>query len=360
MKVLVTGSQGYLGSVLTGFLAEAGHDCVGFDTGFFSDSLLYSSPLTSTIVRDARAITEADLRGMDAVVHLAGISNDPMGSLDANSVYDPTRIYSLDIAKMCKNLGVRFVFASSCSVYGRGGEGKLVESSLTNPQTPYSLNKLQIEKDLSIISDKDFSPIALRFATVFGSSPRIRFDVVINMLTGMAVADRVIVLNSDGKAWRPNLHIIDACESIKRAIELDYDDGELLVLNVGSDNNNLRIIDIAQIIQGIVPGCEIKFLSNNPDLDKEGLIRDRKIMRAGGDTRTYKVSFEKIARVFQGFKCQWSVECGVKEMVERFSAIPLSHELFKNRGFYRLQQLEHLYESGHLSDDLLWLKSTAV
>jgi len=356
MKVLVTGSQGYLGSVLTGVLAESGHDCIGYDTGFFRESLLYPPPPTQTVFRDARIITEENLQGVDVVVHLAGISNDPMGKLDAAKVYDPTRVFSLDIARMCKKLGVRFVFASSCSVYGIGGNEKLTESSATNPQTLYSLNKQQIEEDLRTISDKNFSPIALRFATVFGSSPRVRFDVVINMLTGMAVADGVIVLNSDGEAWRPNLHIMDVCESIKRAVELDYLGGELLILNVGSDENNLKIIDIARTIQRVVPGCELKFLSENPDLDKEGLIRDRKVKQAGGDTRTYQVSFEKIRKVFPGFRCEWNVERGVKEMVERFTALSLNHETFKRKGFYRLQQLEYLHGNGYLSDDLFWLK----
>ncbi len=354
--VLVTGSCGYLGSVLTEVLFESGYDVIGNDAGFFKDSLLYSPPATKTFFRDARDIIEEDLRGIDVVVHLAGISNDPMGKLDAAKVYDPTRVYSLAIAKMCKKLGVRFIFASSCSVYGIGGNEKLTESSATNPQTFYSLNKQQIEDDLRTISDKDFSPIALRFATVFGSSPRVRFDVVINMLTGMAVADGVIVLNSDGEAWRPNLHIMDLCESIRRAIELDYHGGELLVLNVGSDENNLKIIDIARTIQRIVPDCELKFLSDNPDLDQEGLIRDRKVKQAGGDTRTYQVSFEKIGKIFPGFKCEWNVERGVMEMVERFMALPLSHEMFKRRGFYRLQQLEYLHGNGHLSDELFWQK----
>ena len=359
-QILVTGSCGYLGSVLTKALADNGYDVIGYDAGFFKDSLLCPPPSTKTIFRDARDIAEEDLSGVDVVVHLAGISNDPMGKLDAARVYDPTRIYSLKIAKMCKKLGVKFVFASSCSIYGIGGNERLSETSNTNPQTFYSLNKQQIEEDLRTISDKLFSPIALRFATVFGLSPRPRFDVVINMLTGMAVADGVIVLNSDGKAWRPNLHIMDVCQSVIRAIELDYQDGDLLVLNVGSDENNLQIIDIARTIQSIVPGCEVKFLSDNPDLDKEGLIRDRKVKQAGGDSRTYQVSFEKIAEVFPGFKCEWSVERGVSEMVECFKTLPLKHDVFKQRGFYRLQQLEYLHSKGIISDDLFWLKDYPV
>jgi nucleoside-diphosphate-sugar epimerase len=355
-RILVTGSLGYLGSVLTQNLAESGYECIGYDMGFFKDSLLYSPPVTTTIFRDARDIKEADLKNIYAVVHLAGISNDPMGTLNAARIYDPTRNYSLDIAKLCKKSGVRFIFASSCSVYGLGDEELLDELSSTDPQTYYSLNKLQIEEDLRLISDKDFSPIALRLATVFGSSPRIRFDVVVNMLTGMALADGVVILNSDGKSWRPHLHILDVCQAVRRAIELDYHGGELLALNVGADENNLQVIQVAEIIQRVIPGCEIKFLSENPELDKEGLIRDRKVKKGGGDTRTYKVSFDKITRVLPGFKCEWSVERGVKDMAALFEGLNFNKEIFKRRGFYRLQQLEDLHKNGFLSDDLLWLK----
>ena len=355
-RILVTGSLGYLGSVLTKSLVENGFDCLGYDTGFFKNSLLYPAPDTPTVFRDARDITEADLKNIDVLVHLAGISNDPMGKLDASLIYDPTRIYAFTIAKMCKKLGVRFIFASSCSIYGLGQNEFLTEDSEVHPQTGYSKNKLEVEQDLRSISDKTFSPIALRFATVFGHSPRIRFDVVINMLTGMAMANKQIVLNSDGKAWRPNLHIQDLCKAIRCAIEFDYRGGELLVLNVGVDENNLQVLDIAKIIQRSIPGCDLKFLNENPELDKEGLIRDRKI-KSGGDTRTYKVSFEKIIQILPGFKCDWSVERGVVDMAAKFEEMAFNMELFKRRGFYRLQQLEYLYENGYLSDDLHWLKN---
>lgn len=354
-RILVTGSLGYLGSVLTGYLADCGFDCVGYDTGFFKNSLLYPPSSKETVFRDARTITGADLKNVDAVVHLAGISNDPVGKLDAARVYDPTRVYSLNIAKLCKKRGVKFIFASSCSVYGLGEDELLTESSATHPQTFYSLNKLQIEEDLQAISDKEFSPIALRLATVFGPSPRVRFDVVVNMLTGMAVANGTIVLNSNGLSWRPNLHILDACQAIRCAIDLDYREGELLILNVGADENNLQVIEIANIIQRAVPGCELKFLADNPELDKEGLIRDRKV-KGGGDTRTYKVSFDKIKRILPQFSCKWNVERGVRDMAVMFKGLPLSAEIFKSRGFYRLQQLEYLHENGYLSDELFWRK----
>ena len=353
-RVLITGATGYLGSVLCEVLAEAGHECLNYDTGFFRDCLLYQASEQKVKYLDVRAISEQHLQGVDVVVHLAGISNDPMGKLDASSVYDPTRLYTYSLASMCKKLGIGFVFASSCSVYGIGDGNKLSESDPTNPQTPYSLNKLQIETDLQSLSDSTFSPIALRFATVFGSSPRIRFDIVINMFVGMAVADNSIVLNSDGQSWRPNLHILDACRAIQRSVELDYSGGDLLVINVGSDENNLQIIDIARTVQSSVPGCQLRFLSEDPSLDRDGLIKDRKVSHAGSDTRTYQVSFDKIEHIFPGFKCEWSVEKGVKEMVERFLSLPLSHDLFKSKGFYRLQQLEFLLSNNYLSDDLIW------
>lgn len=354
-KILITGSLGYIGSVLTPFLEDRGYKTIGYDTGFFKDSVLYKLQETETILKDARDIGENDLKGIDEVVHLAGISNDPLKKLDAARVYDPTREYSFNIAKLCKKLGIKFIFASSCSIYGIGGDEFLTEESEVHPQTGYSINKLQIEGDLRSISDKDFSPIALRFATAFGLSPRIRFDVVVNMFAGMAFTEKAIVLNTDGTPWRPNLHILDFCEAIRRSIELDYSGGELLIMNVGDENNNLQVIQIAKTVAAAVPGCEVKFLNENPGLDKEGLITDRKVKSGGVDTRTYKVSFEKIQRMLPGFKCEWSVKRGVKETISKFEEIGLTREIFKNRGFYRLQQLEYLHENNFLSDDLRWL-----
>jgi nucleoside-diphosphate-sugar epimerase len=305
-------------------------------------------------MRDARDIEEKDLNGIDALVHLAGISNDPFGNLDPAKVYDPTRAYSLKIAQLCKRKGVRFIFASSCSVYGIGQADLVDETSPTLPQTPYSLNKLQIEQDLATICDRNFSPIALRFATAFGMSPRLRFDLVTNMLTGMALTTGRIVLNSDGTPWRPNVHVLDICQAVKCAIASEYNDGKLLVLNVGDEDNNLQVIDIARAVQASLPGCELKFLKDNPDLDKEGLVRDRKV-KGGVDNRTYKVSFAKLRRTFPGFKSGWPVRKGIEDMVESLKAINFTEVQFKNKNFYRLQKIESLYQSHQLSEDLRWV-----
>ena len=310
-KVLVTGSLGYIGSVLTGYLEERGYSCVGYDTGFFRDCVLYAPPETETILGDARDMKEEHLDGVDAVVHLAGISNDPFGKLDVSRIYDPTREYALNIAKMCQEKGIKFVYASSCSAYGLGEAELLTESSPAYPQTPYSLNKLQVEEDLRAISGKDFSPVALRFATVFGSSPRPRFDVVVNMFVGMAVTARKIILNSDGLAWRPNVHILDVCQAIERAIEHNSVEGGLMVLNVGDEGNNLRVIEIAKIVQDAVPGCKIEFLEKNLALDKEGLIRDRKV-KGGVDTRTYRCLLKDQNRI-SGFQYAWPVKRGLRD-----------------------------------------------
>ncbi len=354
-RVLVTGSLGYLGSVLTEYLARSGFDVTGYDTGFFRHCALYPPPATKTVLKDARDIGTDDLRGVDAVVHLAGISNDPFGNLDPARVYDPTRAYSARLAGLCKERRVRFIFASSCSVYGKGQQELLDEESPTQPQTPYSLNKLQIEQDLRSIADADFSPVALRFATAFGPSPRLRFDLVINMLAGMAVTTGRIVLNSDGTPWRPNVHVLDICKSLKGALDLDYHGGELLVLNVGDEANNLQIIDIARKIQAQVPGCELSFLKDNPQSDKEGLVQDRKV-KGGVDTRTYKVSFEKIRKTLPGFKCDWPVEEGIRDLIGKLREVNLNPAQFKDRRFYRLQTIEDLYQGQYLSAELRWLK----
>jgi len=352
-NVLVTGSLGYLGSVLMPHLEQQGFSPIGYDCGFFEDCLLFHAPTGKTVFRDVRDMEASDLKGIQAVVHLAGISNDPFGNLDVAKIYDPTREYALRLANLCKQEGVRFIFASSCSVYGIGSNELVNEESPTFPQTPYSLNKLQIEQDLSSIAGGGFSPIALRIATAFGVSPRLRFDIVINMLVGMALTRGAIILNSDGTPWRPNVHVLDICKAIRYAVDSNHNSGELLVVNVGDEANNLQVIQIAKIIQSHLPGCELRFLNDNPDLEQKGLIRDKKVVK-GVDTRTYRVSFAKIRNSFPGFQCDWSVDKGVKDLIEKLKGLKLTSEQFNSKNFYRLQKIETLHQMERLTDDLRW------
>ena len=347
-KVLIIGSQGYLGSRLTDYLEDFGYNCSGSDVGFFQYGVLYNPKPVRNLGKAAQDITEEDIKGHDVVIQLAGISNDPFGNLDPASIYDPTLEYALQIARFCKKLGVRYIFPSSCSVYGIG-EGELDEEGPTNPQTQYSLNKIQIEEGLAKLADANFSPIALRLATVFGCSPRIRFDVVINMLSGMAVAQRKLVLNSNGEAWRPHLHIEDFCEAIRCCLEWDYDKGKLLVLNVGRSDNNWRIIDIARLIQEVVAGTELEFLNQQSKSEANDLVRDRKI-QDGVDKRTYKVNFDRIHQQLPNFSAKWDVESGVKQLLKDLKRLNLDEIKFRQRDFYRLQQLEHLNRTGQIKE----------
>lgn len=351
-RVLVTGSMGYIGSVLLDYLKMHDVEPISCDIAFFRDAKIYNIVDDPIMINDARDVCESVIEGVDAVIHLAGISNDPLGELDASSVYDPTRLYAKNIAMLCKKYNKKFIFASSCSVYGVGGEGLLDEQSTPNPKTLYSLNKLQIEEDLAELADDRFRPTALRFATIFGMSPRIRFDVVINMLVGMAVSQNAIILNSDGLAWRPHLHILDACKAILMALRVNNINPGLLILNVGMEENNRSIIDIAKVVLEKVPGCTLKFLSESSEAN-EDLIRDRKV-KDGKDVRTYKVSFKKIHNVLPEFKCDWTIEDGVDEMISTLKKIKFTVSDFQSSKFYRLQHLEGLHRDGFITSDLSW------
>jgi nucleoside-diphosphate-sugar epimerase len=354
-NVLIVGSQGYLGSRLTEYLNERGYKCSGIDTGFFEGGKLMTPKRFPTVKKDARLITERDLEGFDAIILLAGISNDPFGHLSSEQIYNPTRDYAAAIAALGKKLGIQFIYPSSCSVYGASvAQGLLSELSTTNPQTAYSINKLQVEEKLSVLADQTFSPVALRFATVYGMSARIRFDVVINMLCGLALTTKKITLNSNGQAWRPNLHIDDACESFRCCLEWENNSGRLSVFNVGRNEDNYKIIDIARIIEANVEGAELRYLDQNSKHEKDELIRDRKI-QDGVDTRTYKVSFDKIHETLPGFKCKWNLETGILNFLEELRKVPLDSENFNRKEFYRLQQIEFLHQTNLIDDNLMWV-----
>ena len=349
-KILIIGSQGYLGSRLTDYLLSHGYHCVGTDIGFFQYGILYYPMNVPTWNIEAKNITETILTDFDVVILLAGISNDPLENLDAEMMYNSTREYAMRIAQMCKKLNIRFVFPSSCSVYGIA-DGVVDEDGETSPQTHYSSNKLQIEQDLSNLADESFSPIALRLATVFGISPRMRFDLVINMLCGMAVTQKQVILNSDGQSWRPHLHIDDACQAIKSCIDWDYRDGSLMVLNVGRNDNNWKIINVAKLIASKVPGCELSFLGKSSIKDSENLVMDRKI-QDGVDKRTYQVSFNQIHDLLPQFNASWDLEAGIDNLIDQLKYWELNETKFKQRDFYRLQQVEHLNRTNQMDQEL--------
>tara|TARA_B110000503_G_scaffold135713_1_gene216789 strand:+ start:174 stop:1250 length:1077 start_codon:yes stop_codon:yes gene_type:complete len=353
-KILIVGSQGYLGSRLTQYLKEFRYQCSAIDTGFFKEGVIISTDSIPTIAKDARLIVESDLHDIDTLILLAGISNDPFGHMSSEQIYDPTRDYALQIATMCKKIGVQFIYPSSCSVYGAADDNFLSEESKTNPQTPYSRNKLQVEDGLSSLAGGLFSPIVLRFGTVYGLSPRIRFDVVINMLCGLALTTNKVTLNSNGMAWRPHLHIDDVCESFRCCIDWNPKVGKLTVLNVGLNEDNFRVIDIAKIIHSNVIGSELNYLDGSIDDNGNDLVKDRKI-QDGVDTRSYKVSFDRINKVLPNFKCKWTVEKGIKDLLNKLNNIELSNETFNRREFYRLQQIEFLHKENRINDDLFWV-----
>jgi len=352
-NVLIIGSQGYLGSRLSVYLKEHGYNCSSIDTGFFKEGILTSIDDGMTTSKDARLITKDDLERFDSVILLAGISNDPFGHMSAEQIYDPTRDYALKIADMCKKLRIQFLYPSSCSVYGAANDNFLTEDSKTNPQTPYSINKLQVEEGLSHMADENFTPIALRFGTVYGISPRIRFDVVINMLCGLALTSKKVTLNSDGKAWRPHLHIDDACQSFQRCLDWNPNLGELIILNVGQNEDNYQVIDIANIIYSNVLGSELTYLDSSSGIDGNELVKDRKI-QDGVDTRSYKVSFDKIEMILPNFKCKWTVQKGIINLLDEFKKIGLTEDNFTKREFYRLQQIEYLHQTKKINDNLFW------
>jgi nucleoside-diphosphate-sugar epimerase len=339
MKVLVTGSEGYIGTLLTSLLRARGHDVVGLDTGFYRDGWLYDGVKTTPrcIRKDIRQVTADDMKGFEAVAHLAELSNDPLGQLDPKLTYQINHAGSVALAKMCKQAGItRFVYSSSCSVYGVGSDDYKTEEAETNPQTAYAHCKLLVERDVSAMADDDFSPVFLRNATAYGASPRMRFDLVLNNLAGLAWATREIKMTSDGTPWRPLVHGLDICEAIACALDARREVVHNQIFNVGDTAENYRVSEIAQIVASIFPGCELTLGTNT------------------GDNRSYRVSFEKIKAHLPGFKCQRNATWGAMELHELFERIEMPREVFDSRLYTRLKQLEYLLRTRQLDERFYW------
>ena len=339
MRVLVTGTEGYLGCLLAPQLLTSGHDVLGVDTGYYTGWLYNGVPQTAhTLRKDIREITREDLEGVDAIVHMAELSNDPLGELLSEVTYTVNHRGSVRLAELAIEAGVeRFVYMSSCSVYGVA-EGTVDENSPVNPQTAYADCKTLVERDLRKLASDNFSPTFMRNATAFGASPRQRFDIVLNNLAGLAWTTKKIAMNSDGTPWRPLVHGLDIAKSIECALNAPREAIHNQTFNVGSNEQNYQVREIAETVGAVFPGCEVTF---GP---------------AGGDNRSYKVNFDKIHTALPGFSCDWDADKGAAQLVEVFKAIDLDTETFTGRGHTRLKQLEHLIKTEQLDKDLFWRK----
>lgn len=338
MKILVTGTDGYLGCLLAPELIRDGHELVGLDTGFYKAGWLYNGvkSMPFTLVKDLRHITAEDLADIDAVVHMAELSNDPLGQLSPNITYKINHAGSVRLAKLAKQVGIsRFVYMSSCSVYGMA-DGEVDETSPINPQTVYAECKSLVERDLRAMADDFFSPTFMRNATAFGASPRHRFDIVLNNLSGLAWTTKKIAMISDGSPWRPLVHGLDIALAIRCVLNAPRELVHNEIFNVGSSKQNYRVREIAEIVGDEFPGSEVSFGD------------------AGGDNRSYRVSFEKIVNKLPGFECQWDAVKGAAQLHQVFRSIDLDADTFTGRGHTRLLQLQHLINTGQVDADLFW------
>lgn len=345
MKVLLTGADGYIGAIMGPKLVEAGHDVTGIDTGFYRRGWLFDDGRTHprVVSKDLRRITSADLEGFDAVVHLSELSNDPIGENDPGLTMQINHAGSVALAEKARAAGVkRFVYASSCSTYGAGGDEMRTEESDLAPQTAYAKCKVLVERDLRALTDETFTPVFMRNATAYGASPRQRFDIVLNNLAGFAHTIREIRMTSDGSPWRPITHIEDICEAMLCALRADRDAVAGEAFNVGADGENYRIREIAEIVAKTFPGCALT------------------IGDSGGDNRSYRVSFAKIRRHMPEFETSWTAERGARQLRSVFERIGLTAAMFEAEPFTRLREIKHLRATNQLDPAFFWTEPEAV
>jgi nucleoside-diphosphate-sugar epimerase len=335
MRVLVTGHQGYLGTVMVPVLETAGHEVVGLDSGFFADCLLGPAPKDPPGIRmDLRDVAASELAGFDAVIHLAALSNDPLGALAPQITYDINHRASVRLAQLAKNAGVRrFLYASTCSVYGSAGEELVTESAPLRPLTPYADSKVLVEDDVAAIADESFSPVFLRNATAFGFSPRLRADIVLNSLVGHAVLTGDVRVLSDGTPWRPLVHARDIARAFLLALEAPIAKVHCAAYNVGTEANNVTVAQIAQAVVDVVPGAKLLITGET-----------------GADPRSYRVDFSRFRQEL-GFEAEWSVADGAAELYEEYLSAGLTSDDFFTR-YTRLPHLESLCATGILDESL--------
>jgi nucleoside-diphosphate-sugar epimerase len=339
MRVLITGHEGYIGSVMAPALLDAGHEVVGLDTGYFADCTLVPELAEVRSVRkDIRDLELSDLSGFDAVVHLAALSNDPIGNLNDRWTEEINFQASVRLAELAKAAGVeRFLFSSSCIMYGMSEAAVVDETAPLDPKTEYARSKVRGERAVSELADDSFSPVFLRNGTVYGLSPRMRFDTVFNDLLGQAVATTRVVVYGDGKPWRPVVHVKDLVRAFGAALVAPREKVHNEAFNTGAEELNYQVGELARIAAEAVPGCELEVLGES-----------------GADQRTYKADFSKWARTFPECRFEWTPLTGAQELREAFESVDLSLKDFEDKRFTRLNWLHHLLDSGAVDGELRW------
>lgn len=342
MRILLTGNKGYIGAVMAPMLAAAGHEIVGFDSDLF-EQCTFGSEMASfpTIRKDLRDVELSDVEGFDAVIHLAGLSNDPLGNINPNLTYDINHHASVRLAELARKAGVkRYLFSSSCSTYGAAGDKILNEDAEFNPVTPYAKSKVFVEQEVSKLATDRFSPVFLRNATAYGVSPRLRFDLVLNNLVAWAFTTGRVFIKSDGTPWRPIVHIEDISRAFLAALDAPTETIHNKAFNIGRSEENYQIRDLANIVKETVPGCTIDYASD-----------------AGPDTRCYRVDFSRVTRAIPAFRPQWTARRGAQELYDAYKKVGLRLEDFEGARYMRIDHVKGLLNSGALDSSLRWTKS---